>query len=264
MANAPSTSNVMLGRGALYFDRRTDDDTTVGSFHLGNCDQFALNISTETLDLTDYTQQSSSPYVTVITKTDVKATISGFEFSKENWALATLGSNSTYTQSASSATGEVLASATVTGLKGRTFFTDFRSISSVVVKQGATTFTVDVDYEIVDATRGMIKILTTGSVADGTALTVDYSYAAIASGLDTVFGGVNTAVEGTLRFVSNNTTGEDWDLTAWNASIRPNGDIGFISDEFNKFTLEATFQSDAAGSYGGSASSPYYTLTKQA
>jgi hypothetical protein len=255
----------MLGRGAIFFDRRTTTDDTVGYFHLGNCDQLVWNIATEKLSLTDYTQQSSSPYKEVVTKTDVKGTISGFEFSLENWQLATLGNSSSYTQAASTVTGEVLASATVTGLAGKYFWTAKQNISSVAVKQGATTFTVDVDYEEYDLVRGIIRVIDGGAIADGTALTVDYSYAAMtgATALDQVFGGVNTAIEGRLRFRSNNTTGPNWDLDVFNASITPNGDIGFISDEFNKFTLEVTAQSDAAGNYGGSASSPYYTLTKR-
>ena len=92
-------------------------------------------------------------------------------------------------------------------------------------------------------------------------MTIDYAKATIAAGaIDRVFGGTAATIEGTLRFVSNNSTGPNWDCTVWNASLRPNGDISFISEEFNKFTLEGTAQSDATGVYGGSASSPYYTL----
>lgn len=266
MTYTPSASNVMLGRGALYFDRRTTTDNKVGSFHLGNCDTFGINISTEKLTLSDFTQQSTSPYKEVVSSTSVALTIAGFEFSKDTMALATMGAiDTTYTQTNVAITGETLASATVTGLKGRTFFTAYRNISTVVLKQGATTYVANTDYTVVDATRGMIKILTTGGVTDGTALTIDYAKATITTGtIDRVFGGTSATIEGTLRFVSNNTTGPNWDCTVHNASLRPNGDISFISEEFNKFTLEGTAQSDASGTYGGSASSPYYTLLQTA
>lgn len=262
MTYTPSASNVMLGRGALYFDRRTTTDNKVGSFHLGNCDQFGINVTTEKLTLSDYTQQSTSPYKEVVSSTEVALTISGFEFSKDTMALATMGAiDATYAQNNTAVTGEVLAAATVTGLKGRFFWTQYRNISSVALKQGATTHVLNTDYQIIDATRGIIKILTTGAVADGTALTIDYAKATITAGaIDRIFGGTAAAIEGTLRFVSNNTTGPNWDCTVHNASLRPNGDIAFISEEFNKFTLEGTAQSDASGTYGGSADSPYYTL----
>jgi hypothetical protein len=263
MANAPSPTNVQLGRGAIYFDRRTTADSTVGSFHLGNCDQLSWNTATEQLDLKDFTQQSSSPYTSVVTSTDIKFTVAGFEFSKENWLLATMGDAASYTQSASTATGEVLASATVTGLSGKYFFLAKKKVSSVVLKQGATTYVLDTDYEVVDADRGIVRVLPAGSIADGTALTADYSYAAIATGLTRIYGGTNTGIEGKLRFVSNNATGTNYDLTVYNAKLVPNGDINMISDEFNKFTLEGTAQSDATGLYGGSTSSPYYELLEK-
>lgn len=262
MTYTPSASNVMLGRGALYFDRRTSSDNTVGSFHLGNCDTFTINVSTEKLTLSDFTQQSTSPYKEVVSSTTVGLTIAGFEFSKDTTALATMGTiDSTYSQNNTAVTGEVLASATVTGLKGRYFFTAYRNISSTALKQGATTHVLNTDYTVADATRGIIYIKTTGAVTDGTALTIDYSKATISTGTyDRIFGGVNTTIEGKLRFVSNNTTGPNWDFTGWNVSLRPNGDIALISEEFNKFTLEGTAQSDATGVYGGSSNSPYYTL----
>lgn len=264
MTYTPSASNVMLGRGALYFDRRTSTDNTVGSFHLGNCDTFGLNVSTEKLTLKDFTQQSTSNYKEVVSSTDVAINIAGFEFSKDTMALATMGTISTYTQSSGTVTAETLAASTVTGLKGRFFFTAYKNISAVALKQGATTYVLNTDYQITDAVRGIIKILTTGGVTDGTALTIDYTKAAMTGGsaLDAIFGGADAAIEGKLRFVSNNTTGPNWDLTAWNVSLRPNGDVSLISEEFNKFTLEGSAQSDASGTYGGSASSPYYTLVQ--
>jgi hypothetical protein len=143
MANAPSASNVMLGRGSLYFQQRTAVDSKTGYYQIGNCDQFVWNVATEKLELNDFTQQTTAVYASVVSKTDVKFTIHGFEFSKENMGLATMGTLASYTQSASSVTGEVLAPATVVGIKGKSYFTAKKNISAVVVKQGATTLTLN-------------------------------------------------------------------------------------------------------------------------
>jgi hypothetical protein len=255
----------MLGRGSLYFQQRTSTDSKTGYFQLGNCDQFIWNISGNSIELKDFTQQTTAVYKKVLTSTDIKFTIHGFEFSKENMGLATMGTLANYTQSAGSVVAEVLAPATVTNLKGKTFRTAFRSISAVALKQGATTFVLNTDYTIDDANRGLITILTTGAVADGTALTVDYTKAAITgTTLPLVYGAVNTSgLEGRLWFKSNNTTGPNYDLDVFNALVVPNGDVGLISEEFNSWTLEGTAQSDAAGAYGGSASSPYFTLEQR-
>lgn len=266
MANAPSASNVMLGRGSLYFQQRTSTDSKTGYFQLGNCDQFVWNIATESITLKDYTQQTTAVYKKVNTSTDIKFTIHGFEFSKENMGLATMGTLANWTQSSGTVTAEVLAPATVTGLKGKSFRTAYRSISAVAVKQGATTLVLDTDYTIDDANRGLITILATSStVVDGTALTIDYTKAAITgTTLPLVYGAVNTSgLEGRLWFKSNNTTGPNYDLDVYNALIVPNGDMGLISDEFNSFTLDGTAQSDSAGAYGGSTASPYFTLEQR-
>ena len=265
MANAPSASNVMLGRGSLYYQQRTATDSKTGYFQLGNCDQFIWNISTEKLTLKDFQQQTTAVYKQVNVSTDIKFTIHGFEFSKENMGLATMGTLANYTQTSGSVVAEVLAPATVTGLKGKSFRTLYRSISAVALKQGATTFVLNTDYTIDDAARGVITILTTGAVADGTALTIDYTKAAITgTTLPLVYGAVNTSgLEGRLWFKSNNTTGPNYDLDVFNALVVPNGDIGLISEEFNSWTLEGTAQSDASGAYGGSASSPYFTLEQR-
>lgn len=268
MADAPSASNVMLGRGSIYFQQRTTTDWKTGYFHLGNCDQFVWNISTEKLELQDSTQQTTAVYASVVSKTDVKFTIHGFEFSKENMGLATMGTLANYTQSSGAVTAEVLAPATVTNLKGKTFKTQYPGtasspLTSVAVKQGATTFVLNTDYTL-DANRGLITVLSTGAIADGTALTVDYTKPAISgTSMPQIYGAVNTQIQGRVFFKSNNATGPNWDLDVFNGLLVPNGDIGLISNDFNSFTLEGTAQSDASGNYGGSASSPYFTLTQR-
>jgi hypothetical protein len=172
----------MLGRGALYFDRRTATDNKVGSFHLGNCDQFGINVATEKLDPQGLHPAVDLPYKEVVSSTDVGSPSRASSSRRTRWRWRRWARSRRTRRPTGAVTAEVLASATVTGLKGRTFFTAYKNISAVVLKQGATTFVLNTDYTIVDAVRGMIKILTTGAVADGTALTVDYTKAAITGG----------------------------------------------------------------------------------
>jgi hypothetical protein len=258
----PSPANVLLGRGALYFDRYTSAGARTGFRHLGNCDTFSIGIETETLDLKDYTQQTSANYASVLTSTNVNLSIAGYEFDAENLALALLGTASAFTQSSGNVTGEVLAASTVTGLKGKFFKTAAVNISSVAVKQGATTYTAGTDYTVYDAKAGIIQILTTGGVTDGTNLTVDYTKAAVVAGdgRKRITGATLAECVGELLFNSNNSTGGNKMVRVFKASITPNGELGFISDEFGKFTLTGKALSDAAGTYGGSVSEPYFIV----
>jgi hypothetical protein len=260
---SPSPNLTRLGRGAVYFDRQDANGALTGSAHLGNVDNFGLGITTESLTMKNYLQQTAANYNEVAVSTDIAIELSGFEFSKEVQALTFLGTLANYTQAASTASGEVLAPATATDLAGRYLFTAKKNISSVVVEQGATTHVVDVDYEIIDAVRGIIRVIPGGAIAPGTAVTADYSYAAITgTTMPTVKGGVVSAIKGILRFAANNTTGPNDDVIIYNASLAPNGTVGFISDEFGKWTLTGKCLDDSIGAYGGSASDPYFLITR--
>ena len=150
----PSPANVVLGRGAILFDRFTAAGVRTGFRHLGNCDQLSVGIETEKLTMKDYTQQTSANYAEVLTSTNVNLTISGFEFDTENLALALLGNTGQFTQSAGSVVGEVVGAATITGIKGKFFRTTGKKITAVVVKQGATTLALGTDYQIFNAAQG--------------------------------------------------------------------------------------------------------------
>lgn len=258
----PSSSNVFLGRGAVMFDRHVAGVRN-GFRHFGNCDTFSLGIETEKLTLKDFTQQTTANYAEVLSSTTVNLSISGYELDAENAAIALLGNTGTYTQSAGTATAEVIAPNTYTGLKGKYFNTAKVKTSAHVVKQGATTLVLGTDYTIHNALAGVIRILPTSpTVVDGTVLTVDYTYAVVnaASDIKQVYGAVLAECVGTLQFISNNTTGQNQKLTVWKASLTPNGELGLISEEFGKWTLSGTALSDEAGAYGGSVGSPYFTL----
>lgn len=262
----PSSANVLLGRGSIYFDRFDTAGLRTGFRHLGNCDQFSIANASEKLEMDNYMQQTKAKYASVITSTDNTITISGFEFDTENLALMSLGITSNYTQAATAVVGEVLLPATATNIKGKYLFTAKKKITTVAVKQGATTLTLTTDYVIVDAAQGIIQLTTTGAAADGTAVTVDYTPVAITSGaaVKRVAASVLAECNGQLRFVSNNTTGQNREYVFFKVAMIPNGELSAISDEFAKFTLTATVLDDSAGLYGGSVGEPYYIIQDKA
>ena len=250
----PSSDNVTFGRGSVLFSPFVGGAFTGQFRHLGNCDAFSVGIAPEKVTLIDYTTETSSPYKEVVKKVDIPIKISGFEFASFNMKLAFMGSETTYTQTAATLT-ETLAASSITGLKGAFFRTAKKDISSPVVAQGTTTLTSGTDYSVYNAASGVIRVLPTGAAADGTALTIVYVAGAITS-RQQVVGGVLTSQTGRLVFLPDNTTGPDQECVIWNASITPDGDIGLIGDDFLKWNLTGSVQSDAAGTYGGSSANP--------
>lgn len=98
------------------------------------------------------------------------------EFTMDLENLLALGSQGAdAVQAGANITAEAL---TASSKKGRVYFTANQGISAVVVKFGGAAQVLGIDYQV-DAGSGAITILNGGAIADASALTVDYTCAAI-------------------------------------------------------------------------------------
>jgi hypothetical protein len=260
---APSSRLIGLGRGRIYFNPQ--DPTTgllKGFFPLGNAKKLSITTTPNTTQVVDYTQESSAPYAEFINQTALDIAIEMYEQSEDNVALATLGDRTTLTQTAGTITAETLVGATAVDIKGRVYWTLKRSISAVVVKQGATTLVAGTDYVVEDAVSGAIRLLeTSATIVTGTAIVVDYTAAALTAGasdLAVVRGATQGGVKGSLRFIPGNTNGPKRELYIWICSLQPDGENNEIGDDVTTLTLKGSILSDAAGAYGGSVANPFY------
>lgn len=114
---------------------------------------------------------------------------------------------------------------------------DHRSVSNVVVQDvtDTTTYVSGTDYTI-NASSGMIKVLSSGSIADGATLHVDYDYAALTS--RQILAVQDTEVRSFVRLDGTNLANQKKvELTIPEAALIPSGDIGLISDDFVTYTL---------------------------
>lgn len=271
--SSPSSANVLIGRGIVLFAPRKNN-VLQGYRDLGNCDVFSLLPASEFAELANYRTASTAPYKRVSKKTSLGIKLAGYEFDPSIISMLLLAEESVYTQAGGAVTGEVLALATVVGLKGTSFQVQSRSISAVTVRQGATVLalfnpvTQVGDYEITNAAGGVIRIVpTSATVVDGTALTIDYTAAAIAAGaaaLPVISPAKNAAVEGRLLFLPDSATGPKLEHVYWNASISPDGEMGFIAEEFAKWGASVSLNDDSAGVYGGSLAFPFGKITQVA
>jgi hypothetical protein len=268
MAATPSSSNTLFGRGAVLFDRFDANNVAQGQYlHLGDCDQFAISITTDVAELKDFTTSSSAVYNSAVKQTNVNVKISGFEVASKIMAILVLGDLTTYTQTAHTATAqtETLVPASLTGVKGSFFKSPFRSITAPTLVQGGTTLVSGTDYEIFDANAGVFRILSAGAAVDSTAITYNYTATVLtgATAKDVVRAGTSANIKGSLLFLPSNSTGPLIEVRAWNVSLSPDGDIGLISDDWLKWNMKGTVNSDSAGTYGGSTSDPYFrTITR--
>jgi len=257
---APAPENVLLGKGKILFDRfNASTGVKEGYVHLGNCDTFELSTEDDVVDNMNSMVAAGGIYKSVTRSRKVTVNISGFEFSTQALAISLMGNVATATQTTGTATAEVLSTNLTKGKFYRTAKRGIVSITSAVDITGTTTATLTAtsDYLLYDADSGIIQLpLTSGATATHS-LAATYVYSTLS--LDSIQGGMASKIEGTVVFIPDPATGPSWEITAWKVSLTPNGAIGFISEDFGKWQVAGKIMDDTAGTYGGSAASPYYT-----
>jgi hypothetical protein len=240
MPFAPDNTNLMLGAGELFFNR---SDVDRGFAHLGNCTSFQISFEDDQREVVNRMTSSLGTYRKVTAKRTGRLTIVGQEFALKNQALVMMATISALAQTGSTVTAEVLATA-AQAYEGGTYQTAFRGISSVTLKQSATSLVENDDYIIEDATLGLITILAGGGQwTDGVQIDADYTYATDNS--PTVRGGDTANIYGSLIFKGDPAAGPAVDVTAWNISIEPEGGLEFIGEDFLEYTLNAEILDDS-------------------
>ncbi len=240
-----NANSILLGRGKVFFNRLSPAGVATGYKMLGEVSKLELSTEDDILEMRDHTVASTPVLKKVVRQRDAKVSLTFHEMDKENLALALMGSVAAFIQTSGSVVAESLTTSVV---KGHSYKTLARQISTIVVKKGATTLALGTDYDIADATTGLIHMKETSvTVVDGDAITVDYAKAAIAApGLGRVVGGNATFIEGAMLFVGDNATGPSADIEIWKCSLSPSGVLGLIQDEFAGVDLEGTILSDTA------------------
>lgn len=239
-------SQVLLGRGKVFFNRLSTAGVPTGYKMLGEVSKLELSTEDDVLEMRDHTINSTPVLKKVVRQRDAKVSLTFHEMDKENLALALMGSVSAFTQTAGSVTAESLTTSVV---KGHSYKTIARQLSAIVVKKGATTLILGTDYDIADATTGLIHMKESSvTVVDGDAITVDYTRAVVAApGLGRVVGGNATFIEGAMLFVGDPAAGPSADVEIWKVSLSPSGVLGLIQDEFAGVDLEGVVLSDSVG-----------------
>lgn len=233
-------NKILLGRGKIYFDRYDSNDALTGEYFLGNCPTFEITPTPEEIKKHSSATKSADLIASDVIRTSLAIHIVGDEFSKENLARALYGDTDTLAQTGSTVVDEDVAGV----IQDRYYDLEFRDISSVVVKKdgGTPTYVVTDDYTV-DADTGRIYIVAGGDITTGFDLDVSYSYGT--ESLNTIRGMNQTSVKGLIRFVGDPARGPVYECIIWRASVRADGAIGFISDEYAQWSLTGDIESMA-------------------
>ena len=253
MPEVVNGNNILLGRGKIYFDRFDTSGARTGEFFLGNCPTFEITPTSEDIKKYSSADKAADLIASDVLRTTLALRIVGDEFSKENLAMALFGDTATLSQTGSAVTAEAIDGV----VQGRYYPLSKRDVSLVTVTGtgGVPTYVVDDDYKV-DAVSGRIYIVEGGDITDGSDIEVDFTYETIA--LPTVRGMNQTSIKGYLRFIGDPARGPKYECEIWRASVRADGAIGFIADEYASFTLTGDIESDAANH----PNEPHYRLIR--
>ena len=221
----PTTKNIVLGAGHIYFDPLDASGDYTGERYLAETPGFSLAANATILE--DWTADGATAekHVFVTTQVTRDFTLTLKDFSPDNFALFVMGDASTITTTSASVTSDPINGGNGV-LQGRWYQlgvsttkpTGVRAITSLVI--GA--HTVDVDYKQ-DLTTGRIYIIPGGGIADDDVITCNYSTTAVS--WDHVASNDDGAVRGALRFVAANTNGNNMDFYAPDVRMNPNGSM---------------------------------------
>lgn len=253
MKLAPSSENLLLGAGNVYFDRFDSNNASTGLRHLGLVDSFGITHSVETVEKKNAMDGSKATYAEVVTGSAAELAAVLTEFTPENLALAMMGKDGLYTQTAEATVTDRAVGPAAAAVKLDVWY-DMGCLNPTVsaVKQSSTPLNTSA-YEL-NAEAGMIRLLSSYTGAnkgvEAAAITWSGSTPAIAAAdkKQLVYGLASGTIKGRLRYIAatNQTQGPRMMVDVWICGLTPDGELGFISDDFATFNLKGKVYADTS------------------
>lgn len=260
---APHADNLMLGKGKFLFKRFSSAGVAPKDWSfLGNCDTAEIGMNDDVLEKRSSMDAAAGILKKITKNRAIELTIKGNDYALKNMALALMGSTAFLPAQTGGAIAGEAVSGTDFAIPGAVYKLANRDVSSVVLKQGATTLVENTDYKVVNAKAGFVQLLESSSTLDdGAAFTADYTAAAIAADtVPVVQGGTETNIEGQLYFLGDPTSGPTYEGVFHFCSFTPDGAVALIQDDWGEWGLKVALQDDSEGDHGGTAANPYFSL----
>lgn len=264
----PNVRDYVLGRGIVYFAPLDTNGLPTAYRDLGNAPEFSLSVESETLDHESSRTglKFTDAQVTLRQKVGVKFSLD--EFNDENLAAllsGTQNANTNAVTTAGFAEREMISSVQlgrwydITNAAGARAFA-ITAGDLTVEKQGApdVALVLGTDYEL-DTVFGRIFFKSTAvNCAAGDKIDVTLAAHASPKAVDEVRGLTQVAVKGALKFISDNAAddGKKREFQFHRLSLKANGDIALIGDDWGKMDFEGASERNEAAE----ASSPTLTV----
>lgn len=251
------TDDYQLGRGIPYFATLDANDRPTAWRDLGNSPEFNLSIETETLEHTSSRQGLAVVDKEVTISQKLSVTFQLDELNHENLALFFSGAKATHINVTIAGFTEYAMIPDPTVELGRWYdivnssgeraydvlIADLTMVSSNITP---VTLDVDVDFEL-DSEMGRVFLLSTSGkvstiITNNEDVDVTLVARAGASDVDEVRTLTQTSVTGALKFIGVNpaSSNEEVEYTFHKISLKAEGDLAEISDEWSVMSLTGT------------------------
>lgn len=231
----PTAKNIVLGAGHLFFDELDVNGNLTGETYIAETSNFAMNVSAESLEAWSDDGAIAEKLLDQPTRVTRDGTFNAKSIDDALLNLFFIATKTTQSTTAGAKAATAINAGN--GVKQGRWYqlgvsaslpAGVRGIENVVIKEGVTAQTLDTDYKL-DAATGRIYIVIGGGIADDTVLTADYdetttSWSELATN-------DNGAAQGALRFVSDNTAGENRDYYFTKVTLKPDGEYSLKSRE---------------------------------
>ena len=224
-----------IGAGDLYMDRLTEAGVSTGFEFVGNCTKLEIKPEGE---LKEQMSKGRSTYgqtlATVTLPKPAGLTLTLDQVGAETMAMAFMGDTEDINQGAGSAVDEA-----VTAISGKYAELSFQNIVAsgftVTNASGTVTYSGGVDYDV-NYRLGSLLTLTAGTITDGQALLVDYSYSAVTG--TQINGATMPTIKAKLKLDGKNfADGKPCIVTVYEVQLMPTSGIDFLSSEWASMEL---------------------------
>lgn len=245
-------TNLVLGAGKLFFDRLDENGNATGEFYIGNTTSLTYSVDEERQEHFSSDTAARERDKSIVIRSTATLGFTTDDIQPENLAMMFKGDAESLVQIAAAGQTDTI---TVTTL-GRWYQlgvtdatpTGVRKVSNVVLNSDvpAVIPNLPANYEV-DAVRARVFIPAGGVVAAGDVITVNYD---IDASTRTVILDKGAQIKGAIRYIADNTTGDNVDHYWPLVEISPDGDYEFKGDDWNEmsFSGEVLTKVTAGGS----------------
>lgn len=244
--------NLVLGAGKLFFDRWDEDDLPTGEFYLGNSTSVTRSVDEERLEHFSSDTAEREKDASIVLSSEVALAFTLDDIQPENMAMMMKGSVASAAQSAVASKVE-----NIKVKRGRWFQlgqdashpTGVRAVTMTSLTDDAGTPVAvpggngGANYEV-DLVLGRLFIKEDApDIDDGDILIATY---AIAASSRLTFVGSNEQIRGSLRYIADNTAGENTDYYWPKIEVSPDGDYELKGDTWNEMSFSGEVLTNGA------------------